>query len=74
MPQRPQFSLKEILAIITLLSLPMTLMAVQHPVLRSLGVAYGVVFLGGSVGYLINGWKGAGIGAFLAFAICCLTP
>lgn len=70
MSKRPQFSLKVLFVIIVVLAVPLGMMASGNDSLFLLGIYTTCVNLGGSVGYLLGGWKwallGTGMGTLVA--------
>ncbi len=72
MPNRPQFTLKAILAILTVLSVPLGMMVSGYGGLRVIGYFLLLATSGGSLGYLLGGrglaFIGAGVGLYMAAA------
>jgi hypothetical protein len=69
MANRPQFSLKAVLIIIAVLSVPLAMMASGQKTLMALGVVLACPTLGACGGFLCNGDKGAPWGAFIGLVV-----
>ena len=78
MPNRPQFSLKAILVIVAVLSVPLAMFATRNGLPRLWGVVLLFPILGGCVGYLAGGGHRAGtgiaIGILASIVFACLWP
>lgn len=59
MATRWQYSLKAILLIVAVLSMPLAMAVSGIPLLIGLGVFSAFPLVGGSIGYVIRGWDGA---------------
>jgi len=73
MPNRPRFSLKAMLVIIAVLSVPLAMIATWYPTLSVIGYYLLFAVGGGSLGYLLGGRRhtihGLGIGLFLGLVL-----
>jgi hypothetical protein len=75
---RPQYSLKAILVIVAVLAVPLGMVVSGNDVLFGLGCFSLFVAGGGSLGYLVGGWKyallGMAVGVCVAFVADRLVP
>ncbi len=68
MSKRPQFSLKALFIIIVVLAVPLAMLGSGDLDLLALGMHAIVPAVGGSLGYLLGGWKYAILG--IGFGLC----
>jgi len=68
---RQQFSLKAIMVIVVVLSLPLGMTVSGEPGLAATGPMLAIPVLLGCIGYLFGRWTGAGIGVLLACIAMC---
>jgi hypothetical protein len=75
---RPQFSLKAVLNIIAVMSVPLAMIATQNLLLIVWGILLLFPFSGGCTGYLLGGWQRAGDGILFGILangfLVCLWP
>jgi len=69
MANRPQFSLKAILGIMAVLSVPLAMLATQYGELAEFGLILALPVVGGCVGYCLGGWKHVGVGALIGLIV-----
>jgi hypothetical protein len=71
---RRQFGLKGLFGTTAALAVLLGLFVSGNRVLVGVGWTLLILFVGGSVGFIINGRKGAEIGVFLAVCVCAVVP
>jgi len=75
MSERPQFSLKAILVIIAILSVPLGMMVSEDGRNILLGMIIALPILFGCIGYLLGKWAGVMIGVLISLvAIWLVAP
>jgi len=72
MSKRPQFSLKALFVITAILAVPLALLGSEGRILFNLGLFALSLAGGGSLGYLLGGWRYAIVGVALGWylAVC----
>ncbi len=71
--RRPQFSLKGLFGITAVLSALLAMFVSDSFVLVGAGWSSLMLIVGGFVGYIINGRKGAEVGVFVVVCVCAVV-
>ena len=74
MSKRPQFSLKALLVIIAVLSVPLAMMGSEDRILFAFGCFVLLLTGGGTLGYLLGGWNYAIVGVLFGWFLALTIP